>query len=525
MQKRIMTNKIDKLLITISLILVFGVVGLLYFNPEQSQVVANSIFSAMTNWFGSATLMFTFLGLLLLLFVAVSKYGAIRLGDSAPEHSTFKWVSMMIACGLGSATVYWAFIEWAYYIGTPGLGIEGGTQKAYEMALPYNMFHWGFSAWTLYALVGLPMCYHFYVRKNKGLSLSAMVSSITGIRQNGIIGRIIDVMFIFICFGGLSITLGVSVPLVSHVLSTVLGLDQSFGMNIVIILVISVVYSLSSYIGIQKGMARISSWTTKLAILFCFGILILGPGLFIINNTTNALGLMLQNFVQMSLFTDPVGQSGFPQSWTIFYWLYWITYAPFTGIFIAKVSKGRTLRSVIINTIVSGSAGCFFFFGVISSLSLDRQLKGAVDMVGLLAEGKDTAAIIDVLQTLPLSGIFMIIFCIVSILFLASTLDGAAFTMASTATVGLQQNQEPHPMHRLFWCIALALVPLTMIFIGADLNTIKTCAIITGVPIIFIMLVMVIGWMKWMVKDYRLVSLEKIEEGSRIEPAELGEVQ
>ncbi|MCP4163401.1 MAG: BCCT family transporter [Deltaproteobacteria bacterium] len=497
-----MNKRIDKLLISVSMILVLTVVGFLFFKPDASQSVANIIFGKMTSIFGSGTLIFTFLGLLLLIFVAFSRYGKIRFGDEAPEYSNFKWVSMMISCGLGSATVYWAFIEWAYYIGTPGLGIAAKSQQAYEMALPYNMFHWGFSAWALYALVGLPMCYHFYIRKNKGLSLSSVISSITGIKQNGIVGRIIDVMFIFICFGGLSITLGVSVPLVSKVLSSVIGVEPSFSMNVILIIIISVVYSLSSYIGLQKGMAMISNLNTKLAIVFCIGIIVVGPGLFIIANTTNALGLMLQNFVQMSLYTDPIGKTGFPQSWTIFYWLYWITYAPFTGIFIAKVSKGRTIRSVITNTIVSGSAGCFLFFGVISSLSMDRQIKGTVDMVGMLGAGKDTGAIIEVLKTLPMNSIFMIVFSIVSILFLATTLDGAAFTMAATATPGLDEKEEPHPMHRLFWCITLALVPLTMIFIGANLNTIKTCAIITGIPIIFIMGIMIYGWIKWMIEDF-----------------------
>lgn len=508
----IVDKRIDKLLIAASMILVLTVIGFLFFQPEASQTVANKIFGSMTKLFGSVTLLFTFLGFLLLVWVAFSKFGNLKLGSEAPEYSTFKWVSMMISCGLGSATVYWAFIEWAYYIGTPGLGIEPFSQRAFEMALPYNMFHWGFSAWTLYALVGLPMCYHFYIRKNKGLSLSALVSEITGIKQTGIIGRLVDVMFIFICFGGLSITLGVSVPLVSQVLSAVIGIQPSFMMNVVLIIIISVVYSLSSYIGIAKGMAMISNMNTKLAIAFCLAIIAVGPGLFIISNTTNALGLMLQNFIQMSLYTDPIGQSGFPQSWTIFYWLYWITYAPFTGIFIAKVSKGRTIRSVIINTIISGSAGCFLFFGVISSLSLDRQMKGMVDMVAMLANGQDTVAIIEVLRTLPMSSLFMLVFSIVSILFLATTLDGAAFTMAATATPGLKEDEEPHPMHRLFWCITLALVPLTMIFIGANLNTIKTSAIITGVPIIFIMIIMVYGWMKWMFEDAKAAQPVALEE-------------
>nr|WP_246218404.1 BCCT family transporter [Litoribacterium kuwaitense] len=255
----------------------------------------------------------------------------------------------------------------------------------------------------------------------------------------------------------------------------------------------------------------ISNLTIKLALVFCVGILLLGPGLFIISNSTNSLGLMMQNFIQMSLFTDPVGQSGFSETWTIFYWLYWITYAPFTGIFIAKVSKGRTLRSVIGNTLISGSLGCFFFFGVISSLSIDRQLNGMVDVVGMLGAGDDMNAIVEVMNTLPLGSVFMVLFSVTSLLFLASTLDGAAFTMASTATPGLKENEEPHPLHRLFWCVMLAVVPLTMIFIGADLNTIKTSAIITGVPVIVIMIIMIFGWLKWMIKDFGDTPAEKQE--------------
>lgn len=495
-------KRIDKPLIVGSLVLVLAVVVLLYSEPQASQRIAGEIFEWMTRRFGALTLLFTFFGVLLLVGVSMSRFGAIRLGDSEPEYGNFKWVAMMISCGLGSAIVYWAFIEWAYYIKTPGLGIAPGSQRAFEMALPYNMFHWGFSAWTLYTLVALPVCYHFYVRKNEGLSLSAVLCKMVGARKDGVISRIVDVMFIFICFGGLSITLGLSVPLVNYVLSAVIGVEPKFSTNVFLIVVISVFYSLSSYIGIKKGMAMISNMNTWFALLFCLAIVLFGPGMFIIANMTNSFGLMLQNFVQMSLFTDPIGKSGFPQSWTIFYWLYWITYAPFTGIFIAKVSRGRTLRSVIFNTLISGSSGCFIFFGVIGSFSIHRQTTGAIDMVKMLGDGMDNAAIIDVMRTLPMGSLFMIAFCIVTILFLATTLDGAAFTMASTATKGLREDEEPSPVHRLFWCILLALLPLTMIFIGADLETIKTCAIITGVPIVFIMITMVIGWVRWMLTDF-----------------------
>lgn len=499
-------KKLDKLLIGVSLIVVFAIVACLAISPEKSQNVASSIQSFMISAFGSFTEIFTLIGVVLLVAVAFTKYGKIKLGEGEPEYSTFKWIAMMMSCGLGSATCYWAFIEWAYYAGTPGLSIEPMTQLAYEMSVPYTMFHWGFSAWALYALVGIPMAYHFHVRKNEGLSMSAMVSKITGAKQDGVLCRIIDVIFIFICFGGLSITLGVSVPLVTDVFCSVFGIQSSFAMNVAIIIILSVLYSLSSYIGIQKGMAKISNWNVKLVIGFTIGVVVLGPTLFIVNNVTQSIGLMLQNFIHMSLFTDPIGNSGFPGAWTVFYWLYWITYAPFTGVFIAKVSKGRTIRSVVINTIVSGSLGCFLYFGVLGSLSLERQLSGVVDMVGLLGSGADTAAIIEVMRSLPLGAVFMILFCISSLLFLATTLDGAAFTMASTSTVGLKQGEDPHPVLRLFWCVMLALVPLTMIFIGADINTIKSCAFITSVPVIFIMIILLYGWLKWMNADYGRVS-------------------
>ncbi len=505
--------KYDKLLIIFSMSVVLAIVAFMYFQPDYSQSIAGKVFGTFTEIFGSGVLLFAFLGVVLLVGVALSKFGNIRLGMENPEFSTFKWVAMMICCGLGSATVYWAFMEWAYYIGTPGIGIEPGTSFAYEMSVTYSMFHWGVSAWALYALAAIPVSYHFYVRKNNGLSFSSVVSSMTGIKANGPIGRIIDVIFIFTCFGGLSITLGVSVPLVTQVVCSVIGIEPTFTMNIILIVLISIIYSFSSYIGIQKGMSKIADWNTKLAILFCILVLLIGPTLFIMKNFVNSFGLMIENFVRMSLFTDPVNNTGFPKSWTIFYWLYWIAYAPFTALFITKVSKGRTIRSVIINTLVSGSCGCFFFFGIIGSFTMERELSKVVPVVEMLGKGLDKEAIVMALQSLPGGNLLLILFSVVTVFFLATTLDGAAFTMASTATPGLKNNEEPHPIHRLFWCVMLALVPLTMIMIGANLNTIKTAAVATAVPLTFIMILMLYGWLKWMFADYsKKNSIEIIEE-------------
>ena len=391
-------TRLDLPLLLISVGTVLGLVAFMTIFPEGSKAAAGKVFDTFTAVFGTPVLVLVFAAVLFLFAVAVSKYGKIRLGNEKPEYSTFAWVAMMICAGLGSATVYWAFVEWAYYYNKPPLGIAAGTSTAYEFATTYNLFHWGISAWATYCIAALPVAYHFHVRKNKGLSLSAVCTAVLNKDNPGplwkAVCRVIDVIFIFTCFGGLSITLGVSVPMVAEIVCSIFNITPTFTTNVILILAISVVYSLSSYVGIEKGMKRISSGNTYLAILFCIGIFIFGPTAFILKNTVNGLGLMFQNYIHMSLWTDPINNSGFPESWTIFFWLYWITYTPFMALFISRVSKGRTLRSVIINTLVSGASGCFFFFGVIGSFSMSANIAGTVPVAQMLADGLDNASIV-----------------------------------------------------------------------------------------------------------------------------------
>lgn len=499
-------KKLDMPLLITSIVIVTAIVLGLTLFPEAGKAGANTIFKLFTMLFGTPVLLLVFGAVMFLTFLGFSKYGSIQLGEGTPEFSTFNWVAMMICAGLGSATVYWSFCEWAYYFNAPPMGVAGHTTQAYEIATSYNFFHWGISAWATYCIAALPVAYHFHVRKNPGLSLSAVCTAILDKEETGpawkFLCRVIDIIFIFTCFGGLSITLGVSVPMVTEILCSIFGMTPSFGLNLGVILAISAIFSLSSYVGISKGMQRISSMNTYFAIGFCVLIFLVGPTLFIIKSTTNGLGTMLHSFVKMSLWTDPVDNSGFPEGWTIFYWLYWITYTPFVGLFITKISKGRSIRAVIINMLVSGSAGCWFFFGIIGNFSMNSNIKGLVKVADLVGAGQGNTAIVQVLNTLPMSTLFILVFAIISVLFLATTLDSAAYTMAATVTPGLRTGEDPSPMHRLFWCVMLSAVPLAMMFINAPLNTIKTCAIVTAIPLTFIICYMVWGMVRWMAADF-----------------------
>src|SRR5699024_10871345 len=206
------------------------------------------------------------------------------------------------------------------------------------------------------------VAYHYYVRNKKGLSLSSVTGEALGFNPKGTIGTIVDVIFVFGCLGGLSITLGLSLPLLSQAVASVLGIESNFYINIILVLLIFITFSVSSYFGVERGMKRLTDFNVIFVIIFIGLIFLIGPTIFILNNTVNGLGIMFQNFIHMSLWTDPIESGlGFPEDWTIFYWLYWISYTPFMAIFVTRVSRGRKIKEVIGGMILGGSAGIWIF--------------------------------------------------------------------------------------------------------------------------------------------------------------------
>jgi BCCT family betaine/carnitine transporter len=194
----------------------------------------------------------------------------------------------------------------------------------------------------------------------------------------------------------------------------------------------------------------------------------------------------------------------------MFYWLYWITYTPFMGIFVARISKGRRIKEVIMNMLITGSVGCWVFFGVLENFSMNANMQQLVDVAGNLSDDGGNAAIINVMGLLPGPGLFILFFVVVSMLFLVSTLDSASYTLAATATRRLSNHQDPSPGHRVFWCVMVTVMPLMMIFIDAPLDTIKTAAIVTAIPLLIVLMIMNVGMVRWMREDYGRVSRDSI---------------
>ncbi|MDM8349235.1 BCCT family transporter [Pseudomonas sp. sp1636] len=485
-----------------TLVVLLGICIPLLVMQEQANDFINAAFSVMTANFGILYQWGGIAAVGLLLWLALGRFGQVKLGNSCerPEFSSFSWAGMLFCAGIGSGILYWGTIEWAYYLQTPPLGITANTDKAAEWAATYGMFHWGITAWAFYGVPAIPLAYLYHVRKQPELKLSAACEGVLGKYAHGALGKVIDILFMFGLLGGVGTSLGLGTPMVAAGLSEVFGIENSFGLSIFVMLLCTAIFGVSAYSGLKKGIKILSDINVWLAIALIAFILLVGPTLFILKTTTNSIGLMLQNFVQMNFWTDPITNSGFTESWTVFYWAWWIAYGPFMGLFVAKISRGRTIRQVITGMLVYGSLGCWAYFGVLGNYAMHLELNDILSVTSILNEKDAPTAIIAVIKSLPLSSLVLPLFCVLALIFLATQFDSAAYIMAAVATVKLTENEHPARWHVLFWALALAALPLSLMFVGG-LKALQTAAITLALPQLFITAIMAISLVRWLRHD------------------------
>lgn len=490
----------DKPISLICIILVAIFVAFMCIKPDETLNIVNAVFNKVTAVMGPPILWFVFIGLFFCLYLAFSKHGKVKLGEGAPEYSTFSYIGMMLCASLAATAIFYSFVEWSYYYADPAFSIQPYSQEAAEMSMTYTFFHWGFSCQVIFVMTAVSMAYAFYVRKIPILRVGAVCEEMLGsFKYKRPLARVIDGLTILSIVGGLGVSLGVGVPLVTAGLSKILGLEANFTTNVIVLLVIAVIFTITSLVGIQKGMKRLSDLTMYLSILFIAFIFVVGPTQFIWKEFTYSLGKMFQNYVQMSTYTDPVAKTGFPELNTIFLFTLALNYAAMMGIFITKISKGRTLKQMILTCLIGITGGIWIMFSINGGFGLNAELTGAYE----LTKAADiNAGLFELLGTLPGgSGIVPIAFTLVTIGLLTTSLDSASFTLAASATKKLDGDGNPNPKLRVLWCMVLTLVPLSIMFAGAPFTAIKTVCIVLSVPFLFIIIGMLIGLFKWFKED------------------------
>ena len=492
-------SSIDLPLTIVSVAAVFVFVGFMALEPEGTLKFVNTLFDYTTRVTGTPILWFVFLGLITCLYLAFGRFGKIKLGNFKPEFSFFSYCAMMICAALASTAVFYSFVEWTYYYTEPAFGIAAKSQQAADYALAYAFFHWGPSVQVIFVLTAVPMAYAVYVKKLPVLRVSAVCEHMMeSFRYKKQFGKLIDLLTIFSIVGGLGVSLGLGVPLIAAGIGHMFNFEPGFGLSVGIVVVLASVFSISSFIGIEKGMRNLSDYTIYVAIAFIAYIFVTGPAEFIVKYFTNTMAELLDNYVKMSLWTDPIGKSGFPEANTIFLFTLGLNYAAMMGVFITKISKGRTIQELVVTCLFGLSLGTWLMFGINSGFGLNAELTG---IYKLTEAPTGQIGVFQLLDLIPGGVVITIIFTLLAVGFLTTSLDSAAFTLSAVATKKLDKDGNTNPAFRLFWCVVLAAVPLSIMFSKAPFSALKTLCIFLSVPFLIIIVFMVVGLFRWLVKD------------------------
>ena len=497
--------KIDKTIFWVSLIVIGGLVIPLIIAPEAGQKFLGGLLGVTTGKLGWTYLWFTIGAFGILVYFAMGKFAHIRFGgeDARPEFSLPSWIAMLFCAGIGAAVLYWGTIEWAYYYGGPPLGIEPKTAKAAEYAAMYGMFHWGFTAWAVYCIPTLPLAYLLWNRKRSVLRLSAACEGVIGKKAaQGIIGKVIDILFMFGLIGGVGTSMGLGTPMLSAGIAELFNVDRTFLLDVIVVIIWAIIFGMSVYSGLEKGIKRLSDLNLILIIVVLGFTFLFGPTVFMISTFTNSVGLLVQNFIYMSFWMDPIEKGGFPEGWTIFYWAWWIAYAPFMGLFVARISRGRTIRQLIVAEVVGGTFGCWIFFAILGNTSMYFDLNGIVPISDILANVGAPEAIVATIVALPIGTVVLVVFVVLAFIFGATTLDSSAFTLAAVATEEQHgEMQEPARWHRLFWAFMLAAVSLSLMYLGG-LKPLQTASVVVALPLMGVLIIMIWSFKNWLEEDY-----------------------
>lgn len=490
-----MRPRVDWVLFTASAGLIVAVCIPMALAPEKSTEVVGAIYKWIAGDMGLLYQWMVVVSTVVLAVIALRKTGQRRLGgdDAVKEFSNLSWMSMLFCAGIGAGIMYWATIEWAYYLDQPPFGAEPGSPEAEEWAATYGIFHWGLSAWCLYCLPTVAIAYPYYQRKIPYLRLSTALTGLFGDDiANRPLGRIVDFIFIIALVGGTGTSLGLATPMIAACVAKLFGIDQTRLLEYAVVLLAVALFAYSVFRGLTKGIKVLSDINMSVAGVFALFVLFTGPTLFALKHGTNSLGLMVQEFVRLNTWTDPVLKTNFVEKWSIFYWAWWLAYGPYMGIFVTRISRGRTLRELIFGMVGFGTLGCALFYITVGNTAMWMDLEGIVPARELVADDKADQAIAAIMSALAWQPLPLVAFIVVSFIFVATTYDSASYAIAASATRQLQAGQNPARWHRVFWAFALAVLPIALMFLGG-LEAIKSSVLVVSLPLLVIGVAMIVS--------------------------------
>ena len=467
--------------------------------PDGLDRITSLVHVYIIDHFGWGYLLAAFFFLVFSLYVAFSKYGRIKLGadEEKPQYSYFAWFSMLFAAGMGIGLIFWSVAEPMSHYLNPPEHIAPGSGDAAAFAMRYSFFHWGIHPWAIYIVMSLTIAY-FSFRRGMPPLISSAFYPLVGDRIYGFVGKAIDVLAIFATVFGVATSLGLGALQITGGVASVVPIPQGTTTTLVVIAVVTVLYMFSSATGLDKGVQILSRTNVLVALLLLAFMLIAGPTAYILDIFTTTLGDYMGDLLTMSLSSNPFEGYAWTKSWTLFYWAWWISWSPFVGLFVASISRGRTIREFVLGALIVPALLTFLWFAVFGGAGFALELQEGISFASTAAADVP-GALFELLSHYPLSGVLTVIAVLLLTVFFVTSADSATYVLAMMSSDG---NLNPPLAKKIAWGVIQSTAAAVLLLSGG-LEALQRMAIIAALPFTLVMVLMVRGLLKAMRYEVR----------------------
>lgn len=475
-------------------------------DPGSLANAANTAYEFMTNSFGWFYLLSVLFIVIFLFVLAVSKYGKIRLGkdDEKPDYPFYTWIGMLFSCGFGAGLVFWGIAEpMSHFVESP-LPVEGKTPESARVAMQYSFFNWGVHQWSVFTIVGLALAY-FQFRKGESGEMSTILKPLT-VKKG--IHKAINILAVIATVMGVATSLGMGILQINGGLDYVFSISQNNVNLMIITALLLVMYLTSAVTGLDKGIKWLSTLNLSLALGLIIIVLILGPTRFILDGLVLGIGDYIQHFFGMSLGISPYDNGMWTKEWTVAYWAWVIAWSPFVGAFIARISKGRTIREFIFGVLIVPPFIAIVWIGVFGGTAIHMDLFQNANIAAAV-QTDVTSALFATFEHFPMSTLLSLIFIVLIVTFLVTSADSAAFILGMMTSKG---NLNPSMMVKVIWGVLMAAIVVVLIK-SSGLQGLQTASLVTALPFTVILLLITYSLIKTIKEDHRPnITAESIPE-------------
>ncbi|MCF8085564.1 MAG: BCCT family transporter [Desulfohalobiaceae bacterium] len=471
-------------IIALFIVLFFVVIGIL--SPERLSSIATYLQDRIIGMFGWGYLLAAFLFIVFNLFLALSRYGKIKLGKDGekPQYSYFGWFSMLFAAGMGIGMIFWGVAEpMSHYLNPPEY-ITQESGMAAKFAMKYSFFHWGIQPWAIYITMSLCIAY-FSFRRGMPPLISSCFYPLIGEKIYSIPGYLIDALAVFATVFGVVTSLGLGAMQITSGLATVFPFQPSFTATVIIICVVTVLFLISSLSGLDKGIQMLSKTNIMLALALLGFMLVVGPTIYILEIFINTLADYFSSLFNMSLSTNPFRGYEWTHSWTLFYWAWWISWSPFVGLFVASISRGRTIREFVSGALIVPTLLTFLWFSVFGGAAFHVEFAQQANIAQTVSQDV-SVGLFRLYEFFPLSiGLSLITVALLGIFFITSA-DSATFVLSMMTSRG---NLSPPAAKKITWGLIISGTSVILLYAGG-LEALQKMAITAALPFTVLMLFM-----------------------------------